>query len=209
MALDPAISGAIGPARHADGVRYKPGHFPGVLIWASARRCNLDFTEHRVGYTGSQPRAVRSTSKEEATVTLTVDRTLQRTLHPLHAFALAAAVPLFLGGMLSDIAYSSSYQVQWTNFASWLIAGGLVFCGLALLCALVDLFRADHRGGRLLVDSLLLLATWVLGFVNALIHARDAWASMPTGLVLSVIVVVLACLAAWVGFSSLRTGGAS
>lgn len=139
-------------------------------------------------------------------VTVTVDRTYQRVLHPVHAALLAGTIPLFLGATLSDIAYSSSYQVQWTNFASWLIAGGLVFGGLALLCAVIDLFRAD-RGGRPLVYVLLLLATWTLGFINALIHAKDAWASMPTGLILSGIVTVLACAATWVGFSGLRAGG--
>src|SRR3546814_15185426 len=93
--------------------------------------------------------------------------------------------------MLSDIAYASSYQVQWTNFASWLIVGGLIFSGLALLWAFIELLRADRRGERPLVYFLLLLATWVLGFLNALIHPKDDWASMPAGLILSVIVAAL------------------
>ena len=45
----------------------------------------------------------------------------------LHAILLAGSVPLFLGALLSDIAYYQSYQIQWANFASWLIAGGLFF----------------------------------------------------------------------------------
>ncbi|WP_407354589.1 DUF2231 domain-containing protein [Luteimonas sp. R10] len=128
-------------------------------------------------------------------------------LHPLHAFLLAGAVPLFLGALLSDIAYASSYQIQWSNFASWLIAGGLVFGACSLLWAVIDLVRAGRHERRPLVYALLLLATWVLGFVNALVHARDAWASMPAGLVLSAVVVVLAGAATWIGFS--RLGGAA
>lgn len=138
---------------------------------------------------------------------VTVDRRHQRGLHPLHAFLLAGAVPLFLGAMLSDIAYASSYQIQWSNFASWLIAGGLVFGACALLWAIIDLFRTDHLERFPLVYAVLLLATWILGFINALVHAKDAWAVMPTGLVLSVIVAVLAGAATWVGFSSIRAGG--
>lgn len=141
----------------------------------------------------------------------TVERMHQSTLpglHPAHAVLLAGTVPLFLGAMLSDIAYSASYEIQWNNFASWLIVGGLLFGGFALLWAIVDLFRADRRGGRLLVYLLLLLVTWILGFINALVHARDAWASMPSGLILSAIVVVLACAATWAGYSRLHAGGA-
>ena len=135
--------------------------------------------------------------------------TVQRAIHPLHAFLLAGAVPLFLGALLSDIAYARSYQIQWSNFASWLIAGALVFAGFALVWAVIDLFRGDRRRGRPLVYVLLLLATWVLGFINALIHAKDAFGIMPASLILSVIVTVLACAATWVGFSNLRVGGAA
>lgn len=138
-----------------------------------------------------------------------VDRVPQRTIHPFHAFLLAGAVPLFLGALLTDIAYARSYQIQWSNFASWLIAGALVFAGFAMLWALVDLFRTGRRGNRGLVYFALLLATWVLGFINALVHAKDAWAIMPTSLILSVIVAVLACAAAWLGLSSIRIGGAA
>lgn len=136
----------------------------------------------------------------------TDDRSYQRVLHPVHAVLLAATVPLFLGAVLSDAAYATSYQVQWTNFASWLIAGGLVFGGLALVWALVELLRADRRGGRPLMYVFVLLAIWIIGFVNALVHAKDAWASMPAGLILSVIVAALAIFATWIGFSSLREG---
>ncbi|WP_375154423.1 DUF2231 domain-containing protein [Pseudomonas sp. Q2-TVG4-2] len=129
--------------------------------------------------------------------------------NPLHAALLAGTIPLFLGGLLSDIAYFRTYQIQWSNFSSWLIAGGLVFCGLALLFALANLIRANQKKGRPLVYLLLLLATWVLGFINALEHAKDAWATMPLGLILSVIVTLLACAATWIGLTNLRAGGES
>lgn len=139
-------------------------------------------------------------------MTVTVQPTYRSTPGPLHAILLAGTVPLFLGGLLSDIAYYKSYQIQWSNFASWLIAGGLVFCGLALLFALVNLFRAQRKSGRPVMYFLLLLLTWVLGLVNAFEHAKDAWAAMPSGLVLSVIVTLLAFVAAWTGLTNLRSG---
>lgn len=118
----------------------------------------------------------------------------------MHAVIALSALPLFLGALLSNWAYSNSFQPQWLNFASWLIAGGLVLVGMALLWGLVNLLRRRGHG----VFVLLMLATFVLGFINALVHARDAWATMPTGMVLSAVVVVLAAVAGGVGFAAWR-----
>ncbi len=134
------------------------------------------------------------------------DRKRGTPLHPLHAVFLAGTLPLFLGALLSDWAYAESYQIQWTNFASWLVVGGLVFAGLALVWALIDTLRADSRGGRKWLYFGLLLATFVVAFFNALVHAKDAWAAMPEGLILSVIVFLLAMAATWAAYSGERTG---
>jgi len=123
---------------------------------------------------------------------------------PLHATLLAGTVPLFLGALLSDIAYTQTYQIQWANFSAWLIAGALVFAGFAFLFALVNLLRAERKAGQPTRYVLLLLATWILGLVNAFQHAKDAYASMPGGLILSAIVLLLALAATWTG---LRSGG--
>ena len=140
-------------------------------------------------------------------VPITVERKYSTVIHPLHAVLLAGALPLFLGAALSDVAYASTYEIQWANFASWLIVGALVLLGIALLFAIIDLFRADGRASGAAPYAGILVVTWIVGFVNALMHARDAWASMPIGLVLSVIVALLACVAAWLGFARPATGG--
>jgi uncharacterized membrane protein len=120
----------------------------------------------------------------------------------MHAVIATAALPLFLGALLSDWAYSSSYQVQWVNFSAWLIAGGLVVAGLAVPWAAVSELRAGHRRGKAYL--LMLLATFVIGFLNALVHARDGWATMPTGLVLSAVVLVLAAATSVLGLAGWR-----
>ena len=125
--------------------------------------------------------------------------------HPVQAVLLASMLPLFLGALLSDWAYSSTYTIQWTNFASWLIAGGLVFAGLALLWAVIGLFRTDVRRDRgTWLHFGLVLATFVVGFINALVHAKDAWAAMPEGFILSGVVLILALAAVWTAFSGWR-----
>jgi uncharacterized membrane protein len=119
----------------------------------------------------------------------------------MHTTLAFSAVPLFVGALLSDWAYAQSYEIQWVNFASWLIAGGLLLTGLALLWGLVDVLRSRSAGhGRAKAYLLLLLATVVLGLLNALVHAKDGWAAMPTGLIMSVVVVLLAVAASAVGF---------
>lgn len=137
------------------------------------------------------------------------DRATARPIHALHAVLLAGTVPLFLGGLLSDWAYVHGYEVQWTNFAQWLIAGAMVFTGFALLWSLIDLVRRRPRRGWPLVCFLLLLGMFVLGLINSFVHTQDAFGSMPTGLILSAIAVVLAVVATWTGFSSLRAGEAA
>jgi uncharacterized membrane protein len=118
----------------------------------------------------------------------------------MHATIAFSSLPLFVGALLSDQAYARTYEVQWTNFASWLVAGGLVMAALALLWAVADILvsRAwrDRRGW---IYLLLLLATVVLGFINSLVHAQDAWAAMPSATALSVIVVLLVAAASGLG----------
>ncbi|MFL6844181.1 MAG: DUF2231 domain-containing protein [Allosphingosinicella sp.] len=129
-----------------------------------------------------------------------------RPIHPIHAFLLAGTVPLFLGALLGDLAYGSTAEIQWSNFAAWLIVGAMLFTGLALLWAAVALLRARPRKGWPLLCFLLLLAAFIVGLIDSFIHARDAWAVMPAAPILSAIVTAIAALAVFVGFSSLRSG---
>lgn len=131
-----------------------------------------------------------------------------RPLHPIHAVLLTCSVPLFLGGLLADIAYARTYEIQWTNFAAWLIAGAMVFTGLALVWALFEAFRDSFRARRSLVGFLLLAAIFAVGLFNSFMHARDAWASMPSALVLSQIGTALALAALWLNVLA-RPGAAT
>lgn len=123
----------------------------------------------------------------------------------MHAVIAFSALPLFLGALLSDWAYLRNREDQWANFAAWLIAAGLLVIGVALLWALVDMLRLRLlRRGKGLVYVLALLGAFVLGLVNALVHARDGWATMPDGLVLSVVVMTLALVGSVLGIAAWR-----
>lgn len=136
--------------------------------------------------------------------TFDAHRVARGPVHPLRAVLLAGSVPLFLGVLLSDIAYANSDQIQWKNFASWLNAGALLLSGLALLWSVIALLRAHHKAPRSALATVLLLAAWVLGFVNSLMHAKDAGATLPEGLVLAVLVFALITMASWLGLDTER-----
>ena len=138
---------------------------------------------------------------------VTVGLGVARPLHPLQAVLLASLLPLFLGAIISDVAYSRSFQVQWANFSSWLIAGGLFVGAFTVLWAVVDLIRGEaaRRKGHAL-HLVILIAMWAFGFISALVHAKDAWATMPEGLYLTVITSLLALIAVWMGFPRMKQG---
>ena len=159
--------------------------------------------------TAGQPNRARCGDKGENAVATAPIHDYRRSLHPVHAVLLASMLPLFLGALLSDWAYASTKEVQWINFAAWLVVGGLVFAGAALLWAVIEALRADApRGNRKWIYVGLLAATFVVGFIDALVHSKDAGATMPAGLILSVILFLLALAANWAGFSAPRAGEA-
>ena len=125
------------------------------------------------------------------------------------ALLVAAPLPLFATALANDWAYAATFDVQWKNFASWLIVGALVPTALAILVEGMGAIR--RRTGRALLALLLWLATFAAGLFNSLVHAKDAWASMPTATIVSILTTLLALAAAWISLTSSprRVGGAA
>ena len=123
-------------------------------------------------------------------------------LRPITVLLLGIPIALFLGALLCDLAYSRTYEVQWANFAAWLISGALVGGGIVLAIAVVHFFRHRGEGGRAGLFLLLVAAMWIVGFVNAFKHSQDGWSSVGAfGVTLSVITAVLALIAGVIAFS--------
>jgi uncharacterized membrane protein len=122
----------------------------------------------------------------------------------MHALLVFSAFSLFLGALLSNWAYWATEQVQWTNFASWLTAGGLVFAALAMAWALVEqlLRRGSRRSSPLYL--IVLGVCCLVALVNSLVLAKDGWAAMPAALWLSAVVMLLITFVAVLGVTSLR-----
>lgn len=135
-----------------------------------------------------------------------LDRAGRPMLHPLNAILLAFPVALFSGGLVSDIAYLRTSEIQWSNFSAWMIAGALVFGGLALAWSLLGLVlpRRSSRG-RAALYALVLAVGWISGLINAFQHSRDGWSSVGAfGLTLSIVSTLAILIAAWIGFSAAR-----
>jgi uncharacterized membrane protein len=66
----------------------------------------------------------------------------------VHALLLAFPVAFFTGALLSDLTYLNSAEIQWSNFASWMIVGALVFGAPVLLWAALSQLRHRSDAGR-------------------------------------------------------------
>lgn len=119
--------------------------------------------------------------------------------HPIYPALLPIPILCFIGALVTDIAYVRSPQMMWLDFSSWLLLAGLIAGGVAGVLLIVELVRAGSgRTRALIAHFVLLLSAWIVEVLNSMIHARDGWtAVVPTGMILSIIAVVLSLLAGW------------
>lgn len=121
---------------------------------------------------------------------------------PIHAMLVPFPIACFTGALLSDLAYVNSPQVQWANFAQWLLAFGLGFGVLAAVFGLVDFFgtRAPARPGSGWLHFAGNAVVLGLALVNNFVHSRDGWTGVvPTGITLSALTVAIMVVTGFIG----------
>ncbi|EIM30604.1 DUF2231 domain-containing protein [Microvirga lotononidis] len=124
--------------------------------------------------------------------------------HPIHPMLVPFPIVCFTGALVTDIVYWRTADIMWSNFSAWLLAVGLLMGGLAALAGLIDFLssraiRAQAPAWPHMLGNVLVLG---LSLLNAFVHSRDAWTSVvPTGLVLSAVVVLLMLVTGWLGWS--------
>ena len=129
---------------------------------------------------------------------------------PIHAMLVPVPIVCFVGTLVTDIAYWRTANRQWANFSAWLLSVGLIVSALAALAGLID-FLGD-RGIRGLRPAWIHAAgnavALVLSLVNVFVHSRDAYTSVvPTGLILSAVVVLILAVTGWAGTSLVHRHG--
>jgi uncharacterized membrane protein len=124
--------------------------------------------------------------------------------HPIHAMLVPIPVACFVIAFFTDIAYAKTANMLWSDMSAWLLAGGLVVAAFAVIAGLID-FLGERRIRNLRaawIHALGNALVVVLSFFNLLVHSRDAYTSVvPTGLILSGIVVLILLVTGWNGLT--------
>lgn len=124
--------------------------------------------------------------------------------HPLHVMLVPIPIVCFIATLITDIVYSQTARMLWTDMSAWLLAAGVIVTFLAALAGLIDFF-GDHRIRELRaawIHAIGNITVLILSIFNLLIHTRDAYTSVvPTGLTLSAIVVLILLVTGWNGWS--------
>ena len=118
---------------------------------------------------------------------------------PIHQMLVSFSAAYFVGALVTDLAYWQTPDVLWERFSIWLITAGLIMGGLAIIAYVIDLVggrRIDRPAWRRVIGYAIAV---LLALTNAFVHSRDAYtAVVPTGLMLSALVVIVLVLTALV-----------
>ncbi len=141
---------------------------------------------------------------------LTLRPTAQIAHHPIHPMLVPVPIVCFIGALITDITYTVTDEIMWSDFSSWLLLIGLIGGVLAAIAGLTDfvgnrLIRRQTPAWPHLIGN---FAALVLAFFNLLIHTRDAWTSvMPAGLILSIVTVLILPVTGWLGWQMVYRHG--
>ena len=118
---------------------------------------------------------------------------------PIHSILVSFSAAYFAGALVTDIVYWQMPDVMWERFSIWLVTAGLIMAGLATIAYVIDLAggrRIDRPAWPRAIGYAIAV---LLALTNAFVHSRDGYtAVVPTGLMLSALVVVVLVLTALV-----------
>jgi uncharacterized membrane protein len=130
--------------------------------------------------------------------------------HPIHPMLVPVPIVCFIGALITDIVYALTAQMMWANFSAWFLVVGVMIGILAAIAGLIDFLSNRHIRALApawlhMVGNLVVLT---LAIFNVLIHTRDAWTSVvPTGLILSIVTVLILPITGWLGWTMVYRHG--
>jgi uncharacterized membrane protein len=122
--------------------------------------------------------------------------------HPIHPMIVPFPIAFFIATLGVDIAYAQTANPLWVTASIWLLCAGLIMAALAAVLGLIDV--AGDRRVRALADVWMHAGGNVTAVLIELYNlysrlAQGPAAVVPTGLILSVIVVGLLLFTGWKG----------
>jgi uncharacterized membrane protein len=124
--------------------------------------------------------------------------------HPFHPMLVPFPIACFVGTLITDIAYWRTANMSWAVMSTWLLTVGLIMALFAVIAGFID-FLGDRRIRDLSavwIHAVGNAVALVLSIINVLVHSRDGYTSVvPTGLILSTLVVLILLVTGWQGWS--------
>lgn len=119
---------------------------------------------------------------------------------PLHRVLVSFSAAYFTGAFVTDLVYWRVPDVLWERFSIWLIVAGLITAALATIAYVIDLAAGRQIDSPAWLRAAGYALAVLLSLMNAFVHSRDGYtAVVPTGLMLSSLVVVVLLLTSWIG----------
>ena len=119
---------------------------------------------------------------------------------PFHLTLVPLAIACFAGAFVTDLVYWHSVAVMWETFSDWLLTAGMIIAGLAIIAFVIDVVGGKQIRTLTWPHAVGYVLAVLLSLVNAFVHSRDGYtAVVPSGLMLSSLVIVVLLLTSWVG----------
>jgi uncharacterized membrane protein len=123
--------------------------------------------------------------------------------HPIHPMLIPFPIACFVLAFVSDLAFWKTANEFWSTASLWLLAVGLIMAALAAVVGLIDVM-GDERV-RNLTDAWLHAVGNVVAVLIELYnwysrYERGSAAVVPTGLLLSILVVLILLFTGWKGW---------
>jgi len=123
--------------------------------------------------------------------------------HPLHPMLVPFPIAFFVGTLAADLAYLNNGDPFWFRASLWLVGAGVIMALLAALAGITDLL-GDARIRALSIVWVHFLGNLLVVLVEAFNWYRrydiGADAVRPTGLVLSIMAVLILLVTGWLGW---------
>jgi uncharacterized membrane protein len=123
---------------------------------------------------------------------------------PLHAMLVPIPIVCFVATLITDVVYWQTAAMLWADISAWLLLVGLMVSLFAAPTGMIDFF-GDPRIRELRaawIHGIGNVTALILSIFNCMIHTRDAYSSVvPSGLILSALVVVILLVTGWNGWA--------